>query len=644
MPTKKIPGLSHVTLENQWITRSWCITEGLATADYRIRPRGLGPWLEAMHWHPWWDLDGLVTVDGVDLPISRMVDPLELGMIRGVFAVKEVRQEKTDRVQRVDFVLTPAQGLPLVEATLHCELLNDEPMLRTWLTVRNNGKKNCEITRLALEAVYPMRQEMEFMRTGFDSECTTGNDQRFPCVGIPRTVHLQKTLTPGEAVESFSMLTAVCPADYRRHVAARHDLVHAFAPHTRRAKILQQADEWKDIEELKQSINEAAEVGVEVVLLFVAEGWSYGDLEFSKKLFPRGASDVKALCDYAAGRGVQIGFYVGECIATADCTLLKEHSDWQFLGIGGRRYDAGGVGNMCPSSGWGKHFREKIDELIKLGVKVLQTDGPPYGQVCHEKSHGHRSPETACLDNWAWEQEFNRDMLAKGVWVQTPAVPSRLFDGASQICGGYTEDDMSVLKGLDQITQFRSNLVAANDQLPPSCRWGFMSVGRMYGGARPAMVDDPEKEPVRLEHALATHLGLGFTACLHGKHLFNGPESKALLKKWIDFYNRYRPLLTCRTLTLRNPDIRGLDGVFHCSHMAKENPCGVAVIFNPSDHELKGTFILPLEFAGWTPGRQAVLMQHGEGKAIPLSLDDQGQGLLEVRLPAGKVEWWEIHW
>jgi len=640
MPAQKLSGLPHITLENQWITRSWCIADGLATTDYRIRPRGRGLWLEAMHWHPWWDLDGMITADGVNLPVSRMVDPPELGMIRGAFSVKDIRQEKTDHAQQVEFVLSPAENLPLVEVSLHGKLLNHEPMLRTWLTVRNIGKKEYKITRLALEAVYPMRKEMEFMQTGFDTECFPGNDQRFPGVSIPRTVHLRKTLKPGETLESFSLLTAVCPTDYRWHVAARHDLVHAFAPHTCRPKILQQAEGWKDIDELKQSINEAAEVGVQVVLLFVAEGWSYGDLELSEILFPNGDTDVKALCDYAAGRDVQIGFYVGECIALPDCKLLKDHPDWQFLGIGGRRYDPGGIGNMCPSSGWGNHFRKKIDHLLDLGVKVLQTDGPPYGQVCHEKDHGHRSPETACLDNWAWEQQFNRDMLAKGIVVQTPAWPSRLFDGAGQIGGGYTEDDMSVLKGLDQITQFRSNLVAANDQLPPSCRWGFMSVGKMYGGARPSMVDDPENEPVRLEHALATHLGLGFTACLHGKHLFTGPQSKALVKKWIDFYNRYRSLLTCRTLTLRSPDMHGLDGVFHCN--PKENPCGVAVIFNPSDREQTGTFIIPLEFAGWSPGRSAAVRRHGEGQSIPLALDDQGQALLEIRLPAEKVEWWEI--
>jgi len=564
MPTNRLPNLPHVTLENPWIIRSWCVADGLATTEYKIRPTGSGIWLEAMHWHPWWPCDGIVTVDGIDLPVSRTVNPPDFGMIRGQFLVKDVHQENSPRAQRVDFTLTPLPGLPGVELVLHAELLNDRPMLRTWLTVRNVSASPCEISRFALESIYPSRLEMEFMFTGFDVECFSGNDPRFLGRSTPRTTKLLRTLQPGQSLDSFSLLTAVCPADYRWHIVARHDLVHEFAPHTKNPKILQQANEWKNPDDLRQAVNEAADVGIDVVLLFT-DGWTYGDFQLNKRFFPNGDADLKALCDYAATRGVQIGFYVGECIAPHGCDILKKHPDWEFLGVDGRRYDPGAIGNMCPSSGWGDHFRKNVDRLLDLGVKVLQTDGPPYNQVCYQKSHGHRSPETACVDNWIWEQQFNRDMLQRGIFVQSPTTESRLFDGAGQICGGYTEDDMSVLVGLDQITQFRSNLVAVNDKLPPSCRWGFMSVGTMYEGTRPSMVNDPENNLTQLDHALATHLGLGFTACLHGAHIFNGPKSKALVKKWIAFYNKYKPLLTARTLTLRAPSFTGLDAVLHCS-------------------------------------------------------------------------------
>ena len=99
---------------------------------------------------------------------------------------------------------------------------------------------------------------------------------------------------------------------------------------------------------------------------------------------------------------------------------------------------------------------------------ALQTDGPHYAQLCHDRWHGHHSPETAKLDNGQWECEFNR---------------------VTQICGGYTEDNQAVLVGLDQVTQFRTGLSAHTEQLPPSCRWWFFLIGSIFGLS--SMVTDP---------------------------------------------------------------------------------------------------------------------------------------------------------
>ena len=158
------------------------------------------------------------------------------------------------------------------------------------------------------------------------------------------------------------------------------------------------------------------------------------------------------------------------------------------------------------------------------------------------------------------------------------------------------------------------------------------------------MVGDPENELIRLEHALATHLGGGFTACLHGKHLFNGPDSKAAVKRWTDFTTRYHHLLTCRTLTLRPPDGRGIDGVFHCNPAAGKPgaPCAVAVLLNPTDAERTAALLLPLEFCGWRADRSAAAIERGENTPRPLTVDDQGQALLTVSMAAEQVTWWEI--
>jgi hypothetical protein len=620
--------------------RSWCIADGLATTVYKIRPRQSGPWLDVMIWFPWWPFDAIITVDGTEVAVSRAVPPAHDRAVPGAFTVKDVQRAQDERSQRVDFVLEPLPDQPRIAVTLHAELIDDQPLLRTWLTIRNDDAVPHVIQRIALETVYPIRQEMEHLTTWHDVEI--GDDPRFIGCSMPRTRTLfDRALPPGATMDSFALLSAACPSDSRWHIAARHDLIHAFAPHTRHPKLLQQYADWRDLADLRQSVDEAGELGIEVVLAFVHEGWSYGDLDLNPKLFPRGDADLRELCDYARAGGVEIGFYLGECIAHPGARVLVDHPDWQFLGENGSRYDPGGIGNMCPSSGWGEHVHRKVDHLMDLGVAAFQTDGPPYHQTCHEPSHNHGSPQTAKLDNWHWEREFNRHMVERGAFVQSPTGIEVLFDGVAQIPGGYTEDDQSVLVGLDQVTQFRANLLINSEKYPPSARWGFFLIGDLFS-SRPGMVNDPENELVRFEHGLAGHLGYGFSACLHGKHLFNGPRSKAIAQRWLGFYKRYRPLLTGRTLPLRIPDSRGLDAVMHCS--PTDNPCAVVVVFNPSEQERRGYFTLPLEFAGWEPGRAATLRRNGAGEATPISIDDQGNALLDMTLTAGTVEWWEVTW
>lgn len=639
MPTKLLEGLPHISLENQWLQRSWCTVDGLATTRYRIRPYADGPWLDVLYFFDWWPFEALVTVNGHEMPVTRHQPVEAASNISGAFVLEKVCRNEDELSQRIDFALAPREGFPPLHATLHFELRHDEPLLRSWLSLRNNGLEPLHIEAVALEAIYKTRLECEYMLSS--KEACLGDDERFVQFSVPRTIaQYQRTLAPGQNLESFSLMTAVCASNSRARSVARHDLIHAFAPQTRHPKIYQQAIGWQGPADLKQSVDEAAEVGIEVLAFFSIEGVSLGDLELNPDLFPNGEEDVRGLCRYARGRGVEIGFYVGECIAPVGSRVQREHPEWQFLGANDSRYDPAAIGNMCTVTGWGDYFRRKVDWLLDMGVTALQTDGPPYSQLCLDESHGHQSPETSKLDNWQWERDFNRDMARRGIFVQSPTGPSVLFDGVSQISGGYTEDDQAVLVGLDQVTQFRAGLSAHTEQLPPSCRWGFFLIGSIFD--RPGMVTDPENELVSLEHGLAGHLGSGFSSCLHGTHLFNGPRSKAIVERWIGFYKTYRHNLTCRTIVLRAPDSRGLDAVFHCN--PRSNPCAVVVVFNPTERELSGSFLLPLEFAGWERGRTARVTFGTAAGTRDIKVDDQGQALLEVTLAGRAVEWWEINW
>ena len=644
IPAHKLAGLCHETLENAYIQRSWCIEDGLATTVFNMRPRGIGPWREVMHFDPWFPFEALLVVDGQEMAISRFEIQKEMANLQGVFALQDVARLQTDLGERLDFDLVALPGLPQIALTLHCELVRNQPLLRTWLTIRNQDTVPHVVERVTLEAIYHARRNRELNYLFSRQDVDIVADPRFISYFLAQTQTPNvKPLAPNETTESFALMTGVCPPDARWRTAINHDLIHTFAPQTRRPLIHQQFQGWQDTADLRQSIDEAAEIRVELLFLQYNDGLSYGDLNLNAKLFPGGEDDLRLLCEYAKKRGVRIGCYVGVCMADYDSKVVQAHPDWQFLGDNGTRYNPYGAGNMCPSSPWGTHLRQKLERFAELGISAFQTDGPPYAQICHEVAHGHPSPKTAKLDNWNWERGFNRYWTAQDVVIQSPTEYPVLFDGVSQLCGGYTEDEQETLAGQEQITNFRAGLLSAMETLPASCQWGFLLVGKLHG-SRPAMVSDIEAESALYEQALAGHLGYGLTGCLNTKNLFTGPRSKAIALRWIGFYKRYRALLTDRTLLLKLPDGQGLDAVVHVTDSDDSQTCAVVVVFNPTDQPRQGVFCIPLEFAGWVPGKTAQLRRNGEGDPLLAEVDDQGQAIVRVAVAPQSVDWWEFAW
>ena len=78
------------------------------------------------------------------------------------------------------------------------------------------------------------------------------------------------------------------------------------------------------------------------------------------------------------------------------------------------------------------------------------------------------------------------------------------------------------------------------------------------GGA--AATIEPLKEHLPdYELHLLNNLGYGVQACYRGPRLFDSPETKTMLVKWVEFYKKHRPILESDILHLRRADGRDLD-------------------------------------------------------------------------------------
>ena len=115
------------------------------------------------------------------------------------------------------------------------------------------------------------------------------------------------------------------------------------------------------------------------------------------------------------------------------------------------------------------------------------------------------------------------------------------------------------------------------------------AVPRRRGGGD----DAPQSQHLDAYEAhLANCLGYGVQACCRRPRLYDADATEALVCKWVQFFKAHRPILESDVIHLRRADGRGWDGVLYVNPRLEE--CGLAVIYNPSDHQLDAEIDLPL--------------------------------------------------
>ena len=72
------------------------------------------------------------------------------------------------------------------------------------------------------------------------------------------------------------------------------------------------------------------------------------------------------------------------------------------------------------------------------------------------------------------------------------------------------------------------------------------------------------------EAHLAQNFGSGIQCCYRGLRLYDTDATKAVVKKWVDFYKKYRPILDSDIIHVRRPDGRDIDCMMHVNPSLKE--------------------------------------------------------------------------
>ena len=93
--------------------------------------------------------------------------------------------------------------------------------------------------------------------------------------------------------------------------------------------------------------------------------------------------------------------------------------------------------------------------------------------------------------------------------------------------------------------------------------WMFVPLTEYQGGGAAATIEPLKDHLEHYETRLANLFGAGVQACYRGPRLFDTDETKAVVKKWVDFYKAHRAILDSDLIHLRRADGRDWDGWLH---------------------------------------------------------------------------------
>jgi len=154
------------------------------------------------------------------------------------------------------------------------------------------------------------------------------------------------------------------------------------------------------------------------------------------------------------------------------------------------------------------------------------------------------------------------------------------------------------------------------------------------GGGAAATLEPLSEHLADYEQHLAQNFGAGVQAAYRGPRLFDTEQTKAVVRKWVDFYKAHREILDSDVLHLRRPDGRDIDAIMHVNAAAREK--ALAMVYNPLDRPVSRVLKLPLYYTGLTTTARVRVR---DGAARTYRLDREYGIEVPVQVAAQGVTW-----
>ena len=533
--------------------------------------------------------------------------------------------------------------LKQIEVQVHYSLYDGLPLICKWISIRNNSKVPVllnSFTSEILAAVEPRNEPMEQgawqlpnITVNTDFACGGADEgksyawtkdplyltqidyvRQNPCLLVVKpAVGPGRMIEAGKEFESYRAWELIHDNwDRERKGLALRKSWRTIAPWLTENPILMHVRSAED-EAVKKAIDQCADVGFQMVIMTFGSGFRIEDTSAFN------INRIKSLADYAHSKGIALGGYsllASRLIDDQNDVVMPEGLKPRF-------------GNSpCLGSEWGLSYFDKLYNFFdKTGCDILEHDGSYPGDVCASEVHpGHKG-----LADSRWEQfriirEFYEWCRSRGIYLNVPDI--YFLNGSNKTAMGYRETNWSLPRAEQEIIE-RQNVYDGTWEKLPSQGWMFVPLVEYHGGGAAATIEPLKDHLPHYGQRLANLFGAGVQACYRGPQLYDAPETRDLVKKWVDFYKEYKTILNADIIHIRRPDGRDYDAILHVDPSGETK--GLLMVYNPLDEPITRRLTLPLYYSGI---RGKAKVQEQEGKTKTYRVDKNYSISLEISIPA----------
>lgn len=376
-----------------------------------------------------------------------------------------------------------------------------------------------------------------------------------------------------------------------------------------------------DPQVVRTAIDQASECGFEMVVISF---WSGLDME---DLSPTNIKKWKELVDDAHRKGLELGGY--SLLASRSVGPETDVIDKTTGKPGGAVFGS----SPCLGSAWGQSYFQKLRTFIEqTGFDLLEHDGSYPGDVCASTAHpGHRGYEDSQWTQFATVSEFYHWCRARGVFLNVP--DNYFLQGSNKTGMGYRESNWSLPRE-QQHVHARQNLFDGTWEKTPSMGWMMVPLVEYQGGGPAATIEPLHEHLADYERHFAANFGFGAQACYRGPRLYDTPEVKTAVVKWVSWFKEHRQILEADVVHLRRPDGRGTDYVLHVD---PRGPIKAMLLsWNPTSEDVEEELTVPLRYSGL---RGSATVAFEGSKPSKIAVGPEGACRIRWNVPARGMRW-----